>query len=226
MIDPASMVHAREHLTPIFQQNEVLFGHDGTPGIVAVEIDGMDKVKIFRRQDGKTETDTVPFHPFMLLEGDGALKDWKGEAALQKLNGRGTFNHLALFPDLKQLEQAKFHLQKKTGKASSASDLPYWYFSDPIQQFLRSPARHFSMVFGANTFCMRPAGGISGSFSESDRITAASQTNRLQAADFQQELEKPGLRVLGDCVAIRMSSKGTIFSFRSGIHRSTPGSIK
>src|SRR4029434_1682600 len=181
MIDPASMVHAREHLTPIFQQNEVLFGHDSTPGIVAFEIDGMDKVKIFRRQDGNTETDTVPFHPFMLLEGDDALKDGKGAASLQKLDGRGAFNHLALFPDLKQLEQAKFHLQKKTGKASSASDLPYWYFNGPIQQFLLlSGKTHFlgmasrdlmRLQWDIETYC-QPGFEFPNSARESDRITA------------------------------------------------------
>src|SRR5262245_15451679 len=131
------MAHAREDLTPIFQQNEVLVGHDiKPPGIIAFDIDGIGQVKIVRRLDGNTETETVPFVPFMLLESDGPLKDWKGEAALLKLDGRGAFNHLVLFPVLKQLEQAKFHLQKKTGKASSASDAPYWYFSDPLQQFL------------------------------------------------------------------------------------------
>jgi hypothetical protein len=58
------MVQAREHLTPIFQRNEVLFGHDSTPGLIAFEIEGTAKVKIFRRQDGKIEVDTALFHPF------------------------------------------------------------------------------------------------------------------------------------------------------------------
>jgi DNA polymerase, archaea type len=175
------MVKMREHLTPIFQQNEVLFGHDGTPGIIVFEIEGMDKVKIFRRQDGKTESDTVPFRPFMLLAGDGALKDWKGDVALKKLDGKGAFNHLALFPGLNQLEQAKFHLQKKIGKASSASDAPYWYFSDPLQQFLLlSGKTHFlGMVFRdlqrlqlhIETYC-RPEFEFPNSARESDRITA------------------------------------------------------
>ena len=117
----------------------------------------------------------------MLLEGDSALKDWKGEAALEKLEGRGAFNHLALFPDLNQLEQAKFHLQKKIGKASSASDLPYWYFSDPLQQFLLlSGKTHFlGMAFGdlkrlqlaIETYC-QPGFEFSNSARESDRITA------------------------------------------------------
>ncbi len=175
------MAAAGEHLTPIFQQNEVLFGHDSTPGLIAFEIEGIDKVGIFRRQEGQTGFETIPFRPFMLLEGDSTLKDWKGEAALQKLGGRGAFNHLALFPDLNQLEQAKFHLQKKFGKASSASDLPYWYFSDPLQQFLLlSGKTHFlSMAFGElkrlqlaiKTYC-QPGFEFSNSARESDRITA------------------------------------------------------
>lgn len=175
------MVPAREHLTPIFEQNEVLFGHDSTPGIIAFEVDGIDKIKIFLRRDGNTETETVSFRPFMLLEGDGALKGWKGDAELQKLDGRAAFNHLVRFPDLKQLEQARFHLQKKTGKPSSASDAPYWYFSDPIQQFLLlSGKTHFlRMAFRdlkrlqlkIQTYC-QPGFEFPNSARESDRITA------------------------------------------------------
>ena len=104
-------------------------------GLIAFEIEGHGQGQDLSPKTAATGFETIPFRPFMLLEGD-ALRGWKGEAALEKLDGRGAFNHLALFPDLKQLEHAKFHLQKKTGKAPSASDLPYWYFSDPLQQFL------------------------------------------------------------------------------------------
>jgi DNA polymerase, archaea type len=181
MIDSICMAGAGEHLTPIFQQNEVLFGHDSTPGIIAFEIEGIDKVKIFRHQAGDAESETIPFRPFILLEGEGALKGWKGDVALQKLHGRGAFDHLALFPDLHQLEQAKFHIQKKIGKASSASDLPYWTFSDPLQQFLLlSGKTHFlGMAFrdlkrlqlAIETYC-QPGFEFSNSGRESDRITA------------------------------------------------------
>ena len=170
-----------EHLIPIFQTNEVLFGHDGTPGLIAFEIEGTDKVRIFRREDGKTVSDTVPFRPFMLLVGDSALKDWKGEAELEKLTGGGDFNTLALFPSLNQLEQAKFYLQKKTGKAPSASDAPYWYFTDPLQQFLLlSGKTHFlGMTFrdlkrlqlDIETYC-QPGFECSNAARESDRIIA------------------------------------------------------
>ena len=66
-------------------------------------------------------------------------------------------------------------------KASSASDLPYWYFSDPLQQFLLlSGKTHFlSMAFGElkrlqlaiKTYC-QPGFEFSNSARESDRITA------------------------------------------------------
>jgi DNA polymerase I len=175
------MDQSREHLTPIFQRNEVLFGHDSTPGLIAFEIEATDKVRIFRRQDGKTEADTVLFHPFMLLTGDGALKDWRGEAELQKLEGKGAFNYLALFPNLNQLDQAKFHIQNRCGKMPSTSDAPYWCLNDPLQQFLLlSGKTHFlSMAFrdlrrlqlDIKTYC-QPGFELSNALRESDRITA------------------------------------------------------
>jgi hypothetical protein len=30
----------RQQLLPLFQKNEVLFGHDATPGAIAYEVDG------------------------------------------------------------------------------------------------------------------------------------------------------------------------------------------
>jgi DNA polymerase, archaea type len=175
------MFQSREHLTPIFQRNEVLFGHDSTPGLIAFEIEGTDKVKIFRRRDGKTEADTALFHPFMLVAGDGLLKDWKGEAELQKLEGKGAFNYLALFPNLNQMEQARLHLQYKSGKTPSASNAPYWYVNDLLQQFLLlSGKTHFlgmafrdlqRLQFDIKTYC-QPGFESSNALRESDRITA------------------------------------------------------
>ena len=143
------MTTQREHLTPIFQKNEILFGHDSTPGLIAVELEGNDKVKVFRRQGDKIDSDIISFRPLMLLEGDQGLQDWNGEAELQKLAGSGAFNCLALFPNLDQLDQAKSHLQKTSGKSPSAADAPYWYFSDPLHQFLLlSGKTHFlGMIF-------------------------------------------------------------------------------
>jgi DNA polymerase elongation subunit (family B) len=144
------MEDKRHHLPPLFQKNEVLFGHDGTLGLTAFEIDGDDKVKIFSRDGDVTHTESAPLQPLILMAGDDVLKGWKGEAKIERLSGSGAFNRMALFPDLKQLDDAKIYLQRKTGKMPSAGDGPYWYFSDPLHQFLLlSGMTHFlGMTFG------------------------------------------------------------------------------
>ncbi|HWH79102.1 MAG TPA: hypothetical protein VNT76_17090, partial [Candidatus Binatus sp.] len=110
------MKEQKHHLPPLFQKNEVLFGHDGTPGLIAVELDGNDKIKLFSRDGEGTQVKSVPFQPIMLLEGAEPLSGWTGEAKIETLAGAGAFNRLALFPNLQQLDDAKSYLQKKTGK--------------------------------------------------------------------------------------------------------------
>jgi DNA polymerase, archaea type len=129
------LTEQRHRLPPMFQKNEVLFGHDGTPGLIAFEITG-DKVTIFSRDGESGRSQTVPFQPFLLMAGDEGLAGWKGEAKIECLGGQGAFNRLVLFPDLKQFDDARLYLQKKTGKTPNAGNAPYWYFSDPLQQFL------------------------------------------------------------------------------------------
>ncbi|MGB7952198.1 MAG: DNA polymerase domain-containing protein [Candidatus Binatia bacterium] len=176
-----AMTQAWEHLTPIFQQNEVLFGRDGTPGLLAFEIEGPDKIKIFRRQENTTVFDIVPWQPFMLLSGASLLKDWKGKVELHKLKGGAAFDHLVLFSDWHQLEQARVHLQKKSGKTSSAASVPFWHFSDPLQQFLLlSGKTHFlglafrdlnRLQLRLKTYC-QTGFEFPTAHRESDRITA------------------------------------------------------
>jgi DNA polymerase I len=175
------MKEPRRHLPPLFQKNEVLFGHDATPWLIACEIDGADKVRIFRRDGDATLVETAPFQPLMLLAGDNGLKGWQGETQIEPLAGSGAFNRLALFPNLRQLDDAKAYLQKNTGKTPSAGDAPYWYFSDPMHQFLLlSGKTHFlGMTFrdlkrlqlDIETYCQ--AGfSFPNACRDTDRITA------------------------------------------------------
>ncbi|MBI2988674.1 MAG: DNA polymerase II, partial [Deltaproteobacteria bacterium] len=169
-----------------FHRNEVLFGRDSTPALIAFESEGPGRIRIFYRQGDLTLFESVPFHPFLLLKGDAWLAQWKGETDLQPLAGSGAFNYLALFPDLKQLDEAKTYLQKKSGKNPSAPDAPYLYVNDPVHQYLLLSGRtHFlGMTFGElkrlqidiETYCQtgfefpNPA-------RESDRITAIALAN-------------------------------------------------
>src|SRR3972149_3901598 len=175
------MTAHRHPLPPQFQKNEVLFGHDGTAALIALEIEGTNQVKIFSRDDKQNHAASAPFEPFLLLEGEAHLKGWKGDAKIEELSGKGAFNRLALFPDLKQPEDARSHLQKKTGKSPSATDAPYWYFSDPLHQYLLlSGKTHFigmtfselkRMQLDIETYCQ--AGfEFPNAARQSDRITA------------------------------------------------------
>src|SRR6266508_3768996 len=156
------MTEQTHRLPPIFQKNEVLFGHDGVPGLIAFEVQG-DKVTIVSRAGNATRSQIVPFQPFLLAAGDDALAGWKGEAKIEPLAGQGAFNCLVLFPDLQQLDDARYYLQKKTGKTPSAGDARYWVFSHPLQQFLLlSGKTHFldmafhdlrRMQLGIETYC-------------------------------------------------------------------------
>jgi DNA polymerase elongation subunit (family B) len=141
----------RKHSLPLFQDNQVLFGHDPTPGLIACEVEGGDKIRLYYRGDaGETRSELAPFEPLLILRGEDGLKGWKGEAKIEKLEGAGAFNRLALFPNLKQLDDAKSHLQKNSGKNPSAADAPYWYFSDQLHQYLLLAGKtHFKgMTFG------------------------------------------------------------------------------
>ncbi len=166
---------------PLFQQNEILFGHDSTPGLVGFEIEGPERIKIFSRQGDLTAAESVPFRPFLPLEGDKWLKGWKGEAEVELLKGNGAINRLAFFPDLKCLEEAKSYIQKKSARTSSAPDAPFLYLSDPVHQYLLlSGKSHFlSMTFSElkrlqidiETYC-QPGFEFPNPLRELDRITA------------------------------------------------------
>ncbi|MFQ5903532.1 MAG: DNA polymerase II, partial [Candidatus Binatia bacterium] len=140
----------RDQIHLLFHQNEVLFGHDSTPGLIAFEMEGLNRIRIFYRQENLTLSESVPFRPFLLLEDEGWLKGWKGEVEIEPLARSGAFNRLAFFLDLKQLEEAKSYLQKKSGKNPSAPAAPYLYISDPVHQYLLSSGKtHFlGLTFG------------------------------------------------------------------------------
>jgi len=68
------MTEQTHRLPPLFQTNEVLFGHDSTPGLVAFEVQ-RDKVTIFSRDGDATLSQTVPFEPFLLAASDGKKRN-------------------------------------------------------------------------------------------------------------------------------------------------------
>jgi DNA polymerase, archaea type len=119
-----------------FHENALLFGHDQTLGLVAFELDGSDRIRLYQRRDGRLVSDSEAFSPFLLLADPDLLKTWKGEAEVAPLDGPGTYRWLARFPSWDLALKAKDHCQKASGKGSTAPDAPYRFLNDAVHQFL------------------------------------------------------------------------------------------
>ncbi len=164
-----------------FYDNRVLFGHDASPGLIAFEVEGADRIRIFSRQGDQVSSESVSFQPILLIEDEKWLQGWKGKVNLESLGGSAPLSHVAQFENLKELDSAKSYLQKKSGKGLSAPDAPYLYIGDPVHLFLLiSGKTHFlGMAFGElrrlqldiETYCA-PGFDFPNAERESDRVTA------------------------------------------------------
>ena len=135
-----------------FHQNRVLFGHDLAPHLVAFELEGDDKIRVFakkacpeqsrracpehQRREGNVVSEVHPFTPFLLLSDEKLLKGFKREYEVEALKGSGFYRYLVRFPRWSELQNAKAYLQKVSGKTSSAPDAPYLFLNDPVHQYL------------------------------------------------------------------------------------------
>jgi DNA polymerase, archaea type len=119
-----------------FYDNKVLFGHDARPGLLAFEPEGEAAIRVFARQGGKTGSFVQPFTPFLLLTDPQLLKTWTGKYDIEKLAGKGVYTSLVRLASWRDLEKAKIHLQKASGKSVSSSDAPYFFLHDPVTQHL------------------------------------------------------------------------------------------
>src|SRR5881392_3252235 len=114
-----------------FEDNELLFGADKTPRIVAIELGETGTVKVYRREkDGSTAVDVEPFHPFVWTDGD--ITDLGLENA-QKLAGDLKYNWLITADSWKELIGLRNGL-KKAGRN-------FFALSDPVQHYLTATGR-------------------------------------------------------------------------------------
>ena len=113
-----------------FEKNEILFGADPMPRIVAIELGETGTVKVHRRErDGSTITDVEPFHPFVWADSD--VVDLGIEA--EKLKGDLKFGWLITVDSWKELIALRNGL-KNAGRA-------FFAFSDPVQHYLTATGR-------------------------------------------------------------------------------------
>jgi DNA polymerase, archaea type len=114
-----------------FEDNELLFGADKTPRIVAIELGDTGTVRVYRREkNGGTTVDVEPFHPFVWSDGD--ITDLGLENA-QKLAGDLRYNRLVTVDSWKELIALRNGL-KKAGRN-------FFALSDPVQHYLSATGR-------------------------------------------------------------------------------------
>jgi DNA polymerase elongation subunit (family B) len=113
-----------------FEKNEILFGADPTPRIVAIELGETGTVKLRRREkDGSTTTDVEPFHPFVWADSD--VVDLGIEA--EKLKGDLKFGWLITVDSWKEL------IALRNGLKNAGRD--FFAFTDPVQHYLTATGR-------------------------------------------------------------------------------------
>lgn len=122
--------------TLTFEETEVLFGADPTPGIVAVEPLGGKRMRLFIRDDANLKTRDEPFTPFLLLESAQLLEDFKQPFQIERLSSENTFQYLALFQSWSHCLNARDHLRRTTGQSPTSPEAPYFFLSDPVHQYL------------------------------------------------------------------------------------------
>src|SRR5216110_3354028 len=114
-----------------FEDNELLFGADKMPRIVAIELGETGTVRVYRREkDGSTALDVEPFHPFVWTDGD--ITDLGLENA-QKLAGDLRYNWLVAVDSWKELIALRNSLKKAWRS--------FFALCDPVQHYLSATGR-------------------------------------------------------------------------------------
>jgi DNA polymerase, archaea type len=114
-----------------------VFGWERCPGLVAVALEPRgDRVRLYRRVDGRVTAESAPFTPF-LLTADAALVDGAGGLMeVRRLDGDAAFRWLARFQTWGEAVAARDRCRERSGLASGAPGAPYRFLGDAVQQFL------------------------------------------------------------------------------------------
>lgn len=120
---------------------EVLYGRDRTPGIVAVEHAGSRGMRIYRREENRTTSEDVPFRPWLLAEQPNAWLPARGAPQISELRGEHPLRYLVEFPDW-------WSFQDATRDAQNAGER-FFRLRSPVEQFLVQSGRTLfkGMVF-------------------------------------------------------------------------------
>ena len=124
-------------------RNNILFGYDETRGIVAMETEGDEGIRVFRKEGGLLLSETQPFHPFFLLSDTSLLEGSKCSPAVKRLKGSGDYRYQVSFGSWREIDRVRKAISKKTGIPAGHPNSPVYFVSDPIQQHLMVTGQTF-----------------------------------------------------------------------------------
>ncbi len=117
-------------------KNKILFGHDSTPFITAVEHDGNDSIEIFFRKGNEVTSKIETFRPFIFLEDTKYVNGWSGTYEAKMLKGSAYYKYLTFLNNWTDLQHLMKHLKKTTGATPASFGAPFYYLNDPVHQYL------------------------------------------------------------------------------------------
>jgi DNA polymerase I len=126
-----------------FAKNDILFGRDEKPGIVAMELEGDGAIRVYRKEGKRLLSETQPFHPFLLLTDTSVLKGIKCSPEVKRLQGSGDYRYQVSFGSWAEMDRARRVISKKAGVSAGHPDSPVYVVSDPIQQHLMLTGQTF-----------------------------------------------------------------------------------
>ena len=124
-------------------KNNILFGHDERRGIVAMEAEGDDGIRVFRKEGGRLLSETQSFHPFFLLSDTSLLEGIKCSPTVKTLKGSGDYRYQVSFGSWRDMDRVRKAISKKARVSPGHPDSPVFFVSDPIQQHLMATGQTF-----------------------------------------------------------------------------------
>src|SRR5215218_6027375 len=108
--------------------SDLLYGDDTTPGILAVEQLGANRVRLYQHSDGRVIVEDAPFFPWLLAERAEPWQAARGAPRIEALIGDHPLRYLVEFPDWSS------HLDA----VRSAQDAGERFFRlrSPVEQYL------------------------------------------------------------------------------------------
>jgi len=117
-------------------KDKILFGCDETQGIVAMEVEGDDRIRVFIKERGHLTSELQSFCPFFLLTDPSLLAGIRSSPSVRTLDGSGEYRYQASFDSWREMEQVRKAISKKAGVSAGHPDSPVYLVNDPVQQHL------------------------------------------------------------------------------------------